>query len=74
MEGGQSCYKTDGEYSTGKFEYVFIIGAVLLIISAISYGLFLKKQLPIMMNNKQYNNHTNTNISDHINLEVLHSP
>ncbi len=52
MEGGQSCYKTDGEYSTGKFEYVFIIGAVLLIISAISYGLFLKKQLPIMMNNK----------------------
>jgi sugar phosphate permease len=31
--------------STGSFEYVFLIGAVLLIVSAISYGFFLKKPI-----------------------------
>jgi sugar phosphate permease len=31
--------------STGSFEYVFLIGAVLLIVSAISYGIFLKKPI-----------------------------
>lgn len=32
--------------STGSFEYVFLVGAVLLVVSAVSYGVFLKK--PIM--------------------------
>ena len=31
--------------STGSFEYVFLIGAVLLVVSAISYGIFLKKPI-----------------------------
>ncbi|MDY4746610.1 MAG: hypothetical protein SPG03_00205 [Veillonella caviae] len=30
---------------TGSFEYVFVIGAVLLVISAISYGIFLQKPI-----------------------------
>lgn len=30
---------------TGSFEYVFVIGAVLLIVSAISYGIFLQKPI-----------------------------
>ncbi len=30
---------------TGSFEYVFVIGAVLLIVSAISYGVFLQKPI-----------------------------
>jgi D-galactonate transporter len=31
--------------STGSFEYVFLIGAALLVVSAISYGVFLKKPI-----------------------------
>ncbi|WP_149733867.1 MFS transporter [Propionispora hippei] len=30
---------------TGSFEYVFLIGSVLLIVSAISYGMFLRKPI-----------------------------
>jgi sugar phosphate permease len=31
--------------STGSFEYVFLIGSALLVVSAISYGIFLKKPI-----------------------------
>lgn len=31
--------------ATGSFEYVFLIGAVLLVVSAVSYGVFLKKPI-----------------------------
>lgn len=31
--------------ATGSFEYVFLVGAVLLVVSAVSYGVFLKKPI-----------------------------
>jgi sugar phosphate permease len=33
--------------ATGSFEYVFLVGAVLLIVSAVSYGIFLKKPITV---------------------------
>ncbi|MEH7544872.1 MFS transporter [Neobacillus vireti] len=33
--------------ATGSFEFVFLIGAVLLIVSAVSYGVFLKKPIEV---------------------------
>ncbi|MDN3019082.1 MFS transporter [Paenibacillus sp. BSR1-1] len=33
--------------TTGSFEYVFLVGAVLLVVSAVSYGIFLKKPITV---------------------------
>ncbi|MEH7334862.1 MFS transporter [Neobacillus drentensis] len=33
--------------ATGSFEHVFLVGAVLLVVSAVSYGIFLKKPITV---------------------------